>query len=272
MGISLPLCYAVAHPASAFRCPRTPFPDAQRLGWVVDWGKRREGGRTKEEEGGGSPLETYVETRDGLGMCQGCEAIAPEPLWKALQRKGFVLPIRALWPGLGKQGVDVYEMSAGGSHQSARRGTIVKEHQPHIHMWPFSFEGKGHLHTSPVFYGDLVTNPSIVSIPIRKNQQARRSKPSLCKHARKLKPRKKKSGLSRAGSPLQETHVMFSAQQEPKSIQDHKCKIPPHCPMSYVHAPSRPVLARLQVCCSYQSSSSHKSSSCIITPPTCHLS
>lgn len=75
------------------------------------------------------------------GMCQVCEVITHEPLWKALQRKDFVLPITSAVARVREKGVDVYEMSAGAAPGKARRGTIVKELQ-FTYICPISFEGK----------------------------------------------------------------------------------------------------------------------------------
>jgi hypothetical protein len=81
-----------------------------------------------------------------------------------------MLPIRALWPGVGKQGIDVYEMSTGGYTAKLAEELSSKSFNSHIYV-PFLSKGKGDLHTSSMFPWSLSYKPSIVSIPVRKSQQ-----------------------------------------------------------------------------------------------------
>lgn len=122
-----------------------------RGGWV--------GGRGGRRGEAGPPPENYLERGRWVGMeCARCvRRSLTSPLWKALQRKNSVLPIRACGRGFGKQGIDVYEMSAGGSRQSSQRNYRQRA-SIHIYMCHFFRREKGILTHHQCFHGPLVTN------------------------------------------------------------------------------------------------------------------
>ena len=55
--------------------------------------------------------------------------------------EGFYAADTSVWPGSGENGVDVYEMSAGGYTAKLAEETIVKELQ-FTYICAISFEGK----------------------------------------------------------------------------------------------------------------------------------